>query len=75
MSDDEVDAYVSNFIGTFKVGLATNAGMVGRLVDAEFCKTKPPRAHKTPRAAIEKTRASQYDPRRIGDNIRPHSAP
>lgn len=33
---DEVDAYVSNFIGTFKVGLATNAGMVGRLVDAEF---------------------------------------
>ncbi len=36
VTDDEVDAYVSNFIGTFKVGLATNAGMVGRLVDAEF---------------------------------------
>lgn len=36
VTGDEVDAYVSNFIGTFKVGLATNAGMVGRLVDAEF---------------------------------------
>ena len=33
---DEVDAYTSNFVGTFKVGLATNAGIAARLVEAEF---------------------------------------
>jgi zinc protease len=32
----EVDAYKSNFVGTFKVGLATNAGVAARLVESEF---------------------------------------
>jgi len=36
LGSGEVDAYISNFVGTFKLGLATNAGMVGRLADAEF---------------------------------------
>jgi zinc protease len=36
ITDAEVDAYTSNFVGTFKVGLATNAGIAARLVEAEF---------------------------------------
>jgi zinc protease len=36
ITDDEVAAYKSNFTGTFKVGLATNAGIAARLVEAEF---------------------------------------
>ncbi len=36
ITDDEVDAYKSSFTGTFKVGLATNAGVAARLVEAEL---------------------------------------
>ncbi len=37
----EVDALKSNFAGTFKVGLATNAGIAGHLLDAEFYEFGP----------------------------------
>lgn len=36
ITEDEVSAYKSNFAGSFKVGLATNAGVAARLVEAEF---------------------------------------
>ena len=36
ITEKEVEHYKSNFAGSFKVGLATNAGIAARLVDAEF---------------------------------------
>jgi zinc protease len=36
ITEREVEHYKSNFTGTFKVSLATNAGVAARLVDAEF---------------------------------------
>ena len=36
ITEREVAHYKSNFTGTFKVSLATNAGVAARLVDAEF---------------------------------------
>jgi len=36
VTESEVESYRSNFIGTFKVGLATNAGIASRLVEAEL---------------------------------------
>lgn len=36
LTSAEVDDYKANFTGTFKVGLATNAGVASRLIEAEF---------------------------------------
>jgi zinc protease len=36
ITTQEVEDYKSNFAGTYKVGLATNAGIAARLIEAEF---------------------------------------